>query len=42
MKFKLQPNIGHQKCNKYKYVFAQGTLGVLPDTYLFPVSQIWV
>ena len=28
------------KCNKYKYVFAPGTLGILPDTYLVPVSHI--
>ena len=27
-------------CNKYKNVFAPGTLGVLPDTYLVPVSYI--
>ena len=38
----LQSLIGHQKCNKYKYVFAPGTLGILPDTYLVSVSHIWV
>ena len=27
-------------CNKYKYVFAPGTLGILPDTYLVPVSYV--
>ena len=27
-------------CNKYKYLFAPGTLGILPDTYLVPVSHI--
>ena len=26
-------------CNKYISVFAQGTLGILPDTYLVPVSN---
>ena len=25
-------------CNKYNYIFAPGTLGILPDTYLVPVS----
>ena len=25
-------------CNKYNDVFAPGTLGILPDTYLVPVS----
>ena len=29
-------------CNKYKNVFAPGILGRLPDTYLVPVSYIWV
>ena len=27
-------------CNKYKYVFAPGTLGILTDTYLVSVSHI--
>ena len=27
------------KCNKYISVFAPGTLGILPDTYLVPVSH---
>ena len=27
-------------CNRYMYVFAPGTLGILPDTYLVPVSHI--
>ena len=27
-------------CTKYKNVFAQGTLGSLPDTYLVPVNYI--
>ena len=26
-------------CNKYISVFAPGTLGILPDTYLVPVSN---
>ena len=28
------------KGNKFKYVFAPGTLGILADTYLVPVSHI--
>ena len=31
--------IGHQKCDQYNSVFAPGTLGILPDTYLVPVSN---
>ena len=31
-----------QANNKYKYVFVPGTLGILPDTYLVPLSHIWV
>ena len=27
-------------CNTYKYVFAPGTVGILPDTYLVPVSHV--
>ena len=28
------------QCNKYKYVFAPGTLGILPGTYLVSVSHV--
>ena len=35
----LQSLIGHQKCDKYYSVFAPGTLGIWPDTYLVPVSN---
>ena len=36
----LKPAIKRQplQCNKYNSVFAPGTLGILPDTYLVPVS----
>ena len=33
------PLIGHHGCNKYISVFAPGTLGILPDTDLVPVSH---
>ena len=33
-------DLKHCLCNKYKYVFAPGTLGTLPDIYLVPVSHI--
>ena len=38
--YEIEPNYLLTNCNKYKYVFAQGTLGILPDTYLVPVSHI--
>ena len=33
----LESLIGHQEFDKYYSVFAPGTLGILPDTYLVPV-----
>ena len=32
-------NVCYYTCNKYISVFAPGTLGILPDTYLVPVSH---
>ena len=37
--FYLFPICHHPSCNKYISVFAPGTLGILPDMYLVPVSN---
>ena len=36
--FSFEINVKY--CNKYKSVFAPGTQGSLPDTYLVPVNYI--
>ena len=37
---KCEENVVPNDCNKYKYVFAPDTLGILLDTYLVPVSHV--
>ena len=36
----VHPIVWGHMGNKYKYVFASGTLWILPDTYLVPVSHV--